>query len=395
MVRKSAMRVLAVVALLLGGASCSLTDDSADVSDLVVAATLELTGANADIGRAHQQALTLKVEQINASGVLGDRKLEVVVKDNQSKPDVAVAQITDFAGNQSVSAIISGACSKCALDGAKVANDKQVPLISLAAAGKIAAQPQGNGRNFVFKLGPNGNDSARALLGEIVRTGGAGNMRRLAVLYPDDEYGADGLQTTADTVANTGVTVVGSAKYKADGSNLKEQARTLVADKPANQQPTSVLVWALPAQAGPAAEAIRAAEFTGPIYYDTAAAGSLFLANAAAEGATTVFPQTLAMDDVIATSPAKANRRQWFNDYTARYGAYHGQSSFAADALDLVVNAVDRVGTNRAALQGVLESTETDGLSGPIRMTPANHSGLMPQGLEAFIARGGRWRLLG
>jgi branched-chain amino acid transport system substrate-binding protein len=38
---------------------------------------------------------------------------------------------------------------------------------------------------------------------------------------------------------------------------------------------------------------------------------------------------------------------------------------------------------------------ETDGLSGPIRLTPANHSGLMPQALTVLVARGGRWRLLG
>jgi branched-chain amino acid transport system substrate-binding protein len=60
-----------------------------------------------------------------------------------------------------------------------------------------------------------------------------------------------------------------------------------------------------------------------------------------------------------------------------------------------VSTAVGRVGTNRSAVRGVLESVETDGLSGPIRIRPANHSGLMPQALAVFVARGGRWRLLG
>jgi branched-chain amino acid transport system substrate-binding protein len=34
-----------------------------------------------------------------------------------------------------------------------------------------------------------------------------------------------------------------------------------------------------------------------------------------------------------------------------------------------------------------------DGISGPIRLTPANHSGLMPQALILLVARAGRWRL--
>ena len=43
----------------------------------------------------------------------------------------------------------------------------------------------------------------------------------------------------------------------------------------------------------------------------------------------------------------------------------------------------------------MLETSQLDGLSGPIRMTPDNHSGLMPQALTTLVARGGRWRLAG
>ncbi|GAA1028357.1 ABC transporter substrate-binding protein [Virgisporangium ochraceum] len=379
MVRKSAMRVLGVLVLLLSGASCSLTDDSADVPELVVAATLELTGSLADVGNAHQRALRLQEEQINASGVLGERRLRVVIRDNQSNPELAVNQISDFAGDSSVSAIISGACSRCALNGTKVANEKQVPLISLAPSTRVAARgadtPE---RNFVFKIGANGTDSVRALLDEIVPDAAPANAppRRLAVLYPDDDYGTDGYAALTTAIANSGA---------------------LVAGKSTSQRPEAVLVFALPPQTGPAAQALKAAGFQGDqVYYDSAAAGGLFLSEPAVEGATIVFSQTLAMDDVIASTPAKANRKQWFEDFTSRYGAYHGQASFAADALSAVATAFDRgETTNRVQLCDVLESMENDGLSGPLRMTPLNHSALMPQALETLVAKGGRWRLLG
>ncbi len=396
MVRKSAMRVLVVMGLLVTGAGCSvLEDDSKDVPDLVVAATLELTGTNADIGQAHQRALVLRAEQINASGVLGDRRLRVVTRDNKSDPATAVAQITDFAADSTVSAIITGACSPCSFDGRAVANSKQVPLISLAPATSITQPTEAGVRNFVFKVGPNGTDNVRALVTEMTPPGAP--VRRLGALFPDDRYGDDAVIATNTATAGARVDyLAGAPRYKADGSDLGDKAKALVADKAADKKPEVVLVWALPAQAGPAAAALRQAGFTGQIYFDGAAAGNLFLGGAANEGATVVFPETLAMDDVIATTPAKAARKQWFEDYTARWGAYHGHASFAADALESVVKAVDRSGsTDRAAVQAVLESYETDGLSGPIRMTPSNHSGLMPQALEAFVAKGGRWRLLG
>ena len=408
MVRRSAMRVLVVMALLLGVASCSFIKDDESLPEFVVAATLELTGPNADIGKAHQNALNLEAERANASGVLGKRRLRVVTRDNQGKADAAASHVTEFANDPSVAAVISGACSACSMEAAKVANTRQIPLISLAPANGVVSvtKPDGSpfNENFVFKLGPNSGDNVRALTTEMVRVTGKREGLKVGVLRGQGAYPvpvADPKDATKTVppdeptlasqagVANIG-TVITNAEFAADGSNLAPQVAEMVADKP-----DAVFVWALPTQAALAVNALKAANFTKPIYLDGAAAGSLFLANAAIEGVTIAFPQTLAMDDVIATTPAKATRKQWFEDYTARYGAYHGQSSFAADALDLVATAVGRAGANRSAVRGVLESVETDGLSGPIRIRPANHSGLMPQALAVFVAKGGRWRLLG
>ncbi|HKO33069.1 MAG TPA: ABC transporter substrate-binding protein, partial [Candidatus Limnocylindria bacterium] len=139
-----------------------------------------------------------------------------------------------------------------------------------------------------------------------------------------------------------------------------------------------------------------AAKFTGRMYYDAAAAGDLFIpqnAAAASENATMVFTQTLAIDDVVATTPAKAARKQWFRDYTSRWGSYSGVAAFAADAADLIASGVAQAGTDRNRVRDILETSQIDGLSGPIRITPDNHSGLMPQALTLLVARSGRWRL--
>ena len=96
---------------------------------------------------------------------------------------------------------------------------------------------------------------------------------------------------------------------------------------------------------------------------------------------------------VIATTPAKAARKQWFRDYTSRYGSYSGVAAFAGDAADLIADGVARSGADRNRVRDILETSQIDGLSGPIRITPDNHSGLMPQALTLLVARSGRWRL--
>jgi branched-chain amino acid transport system substrate-binding protein len=186
--------------------------------------------------------------------------------------------------------------------------------------------------------------------------------------------------------------VGGAQQVRSTDTDVTAAVRALL-----DAQVDALVVWAFPEQAGLAATAAQANGFDGRLYFDAAAAGDLFLTGPAAkatEGTTMVFTQTMVIDDVIATTPTKAARKQWFRDYTARYGSYYGYASFAADALQLIADALDRVGgVDRERVRDVLETSQLDGLSGPIRITPDNHSGLMPQALTMLVARNGRWRL--
>jgi len=109
-----------------------------------------------------------------------------------------------------------------------------------------------------------------------------------------------------------------------------------------------------------------------------------------------VFTETLVIDEVIATSPAKAARQTWFRDYTSRFGTYHAFSSFGADTIQLLVEAINQAGVaERNTLRDAIEGARFDGFTGPMRMTPLNHSGLRPQALTTLVVRGDRWRLSG
>ena len=68
-------------------------------------------------------------------------------------------------------------------------------------------------------------------------------------------------------------------------------------------------------------------------------------------------------------------------------------AAFAADAADLIADAVASAGNDRGRIRDILETSQVDGLAGPIRFAPHNHSGLMPQALTLLVVRSGRWRL--
>ncbi|MCI4062720.1 ABC transporter substrate-binding protein [Micromonospora sp. R77] len=390
-IRSASVAALASAVLATTLTGCQFGEGQQDTSPIVIAADLELSGAAAPVGKAYQRALDLKVEQLNSSGALGGRQIKLRVADNRSDASESLRNINDFSNDSHVSAIIMGGCNECAVGAARTIVDKRIPTIALASASGVT-EPVAE-RRYVFKLAPNAADTAATLTDELSRRG----IRKVAVLNSADSYGQEGLAALRDQVTKAGIKVLRAESVRSTDTDVNDPVGKLV-----DRKPDGLVLWTPPEQASLAADSARQAKFAGSLFFDASAAGDLFLGGSArsTERATLVFTQTMVIDDVIATTPAKAARRQWFQDYTARYGSYNGFSSFAADALQLIADAVLRSGgkagtVDREAIRNILETSQLDGLSGPIRMTPDNHSGLMPQALTTLVARGGRWRLSG
>jgi branched-chain amino acid transport system substrate-binding protein len=384
--RRATASLLTCTLLAASVAGCDASGDDVDTSDIYIAADLELSGAGAALGTAYDRALQLKVEQVNDSGVLNGRKLILRVADNHSDPTTSLRNISTFGDDPAIAAIVEGSCSECAVGAAKTINDKRIPTIALAPADQVAV-PVAD-RRYLFKLAPNAADSAAALVAELERA----KVKKVAVLYTDDLYGKGGEAAMTAELQKAKIAVSATARVKPTDNDITQAVGTLT-----DSEPDALVVWTFAGQATLAATTAKKAEFAGKVYFDAAAAGELFLPGGSARATnntTMVFTQILVIDDVIATTPAKAARKQWFRDYTSRYGSYSGSAAFAADAVELISEAIAKVGGDRNRIREVLETSQIDGLSGPIRLTPDNHSGLMPQALALMVARNGRWRLL-
>jgi branched-chain amino acid transport system substrate-binding protein len=359
-----------------------------DTGPIVIAADLELSGAGASLGNTYQRALQLEIDRINAQGGVNGRTLRLDPRDNRTDPSVSAANVTAFTSDPAVAAIVMGSCSPCAMSVVKTVNDKHTPTISLSPSSEVV-RPAAD-RPYVFKLGPNSDDSAAALVDELKVAG----VHTLAMASTDDSDGAEAIGAMTAQASKANATIVNTALFKTTDTDVSQPVRGAVLNNP-----DAIVVATFPSQAVQVAKSAKDANFKGKIFFSSTAAGDLFLtgpSGQAADGTTMVASQTLVIDDVIATTPANAARKQWFNDYTSKYGGFSGYASYAADAVQLIANAVRRVGgVNHSAMRDVIEDTQLDGLSGPIRITPDNHSGLMPQALTTLIVRSGRWRLLG
>ncbi len=372
-----------VAAIALAG-GCQVAAGPAE--EVVIGADLELSGPQASIGKVFAQSLNLMVEQVNKDGLLGNRKLSVVARDNRSDPAASAANIASLAANPKVKALVTGVCDECIVGAAKSVNDAKIPTIALSAPTNVA-DPVAE-RKYIFKLAPNAIDDATVLVSELEQSG----LKKVAVVATTDQFGKDAYDAVINKLNRSGGTVVLSEQV---GAEPEKQAPTI--SRVAKAKPDAVVLLAYAPVSAQLAKSVRDAGFDGRLLFGSAAADNLFLSGdtaGAMDGASMVFTPTLVSDDIIATSPAKANRVAWFRDYLSQFGTYSAYASFAADAVDLVAQAIIQTGTtDRDTLRASIETTRIDGLSGPIRLTPSNHSALMPQAVTLLVAANGRWRL--
>lgn len=69
--------------------------------------------------------------------------------------------------------------------------------------------------------------------------------------------------------------------------------------------------------------------------------------------------------------------------------------AYGADAAFIILDAIKRVGTDRAKLRDTLENTKGYvGLSGIYNISPEDHNGLSMKDIVMVMATNGRWKLM-
>lgn len=395
----SVATVLAATAAAGLGAGCGPLASDPAPGPVVVGVDLALTGAGSGRDTIFQRALELRVEQLNERRAgTGGRSLELRVRDNGSDRDRSAGNLADLAADPRVSAIIAGGCAECVIAAADAIDAAGVPVISLAAP-RAVVEPVAE-RPYLFRIGPEPAGAADRLAIELA----AREATAVGLVTSDDRYGAEGTRELAAATAAHGIDLAShEVSGGAAGPNEYARIATRIVDWRAvptdpytgvSQRLDAVVLWTDEPAARGLVAALREAGWDGPVWLDTAAAGELFQAGEAAaalSGTRLLFPATLVMDDVVASLPDLARRRQWFDSYLSRYGTYHARASFAADALDLIGAATARVGADPRRVRDALEAIRLPGLSGPVGFSPSDHSGLDPRALSVLRFVGDRW----
>jgi branched-chain amino acid transport system substrate-binding protein len=354
---------------------------------MVVGVNLELSGVGATLGKLQEQALRVAAGQVNATGIpFGDKRLSVrlIVRDNGGAPDTAGQVSRELIERDKVSAIIGGTTAETAMSMIAVHEPSKVPLLCLSSGDDIAL-PLPN-RRFIYKLAPNGYDVA-AVLAASIKSRQAG---RVALLASADGHGEAGARALPHALSASGLNLAGTVRLAATGQAFGESAQKIVA-----LQPAAVVVWAMAPLSAAAVAALRDAGYTGPVFLDAGAGADETLTGPhgnAVEGSYIVASTVLGGAPLMATTPSQRAARDFIYRYIQEYGTFAGFAPYAADALNLLAVAA-RAGRSidPQQLRERLEAGGVEAIAGAYAFQALSHSGIQPDALVLFAARGGAW----
>ena len=174
-------------------AAAETTEEPAQVSGepIRIGSSLPLTGSFSIPGEKHQDGYQLCVDLINEKGGLLDRPVELVVSDNQSEAEVAIAQFERFINVDRVDLIFGSFSSLITFPATSITEQAQyIHPIPSAAALRIYAR----GYEYLFYFQPNVaeyiGDTPMAMLRDLV---GEENLPQTAALVHADDFFANAI----------------------------------------------------------------------------------------------------------------------------------------------------------------------------------------------------------
>lgn len=328
------------------------------------------------IGRPMQLAAELAAEEINATGGINGRRLELVARDDYADPDSAVFVAGDLYDSD-VSAVVGHLFSSATLAAAPVYNGGETPV---AAISPSSSSPEvSSAGEHTFRVCPSDLAHGAALAHWVRERLG---LERGAVLYLNDQYGRGIRQTFVDQFIQLGGRLQSIDPYLGDKPDVGPYL-----DRLAKSKWIEFLVVA--GNRGEAEEVIRQVRRRGltvPVLGGDGLEG-IEAAGSLAEGVyltSSYFP----------TLTTESNQK-FVEAYQRKFpdaGMPNQPAAATYDAIYLLRDVIARVGTDRQAVRQALAhvGTETpafEGVTGTVRFDSAGD--VPDQNVYIGLVRGG------
>lgn len=290
---------------------------SAQGLPLKICAVDDRSGAAADTGIESLNAMQMVVEPINAKGGINGKKIELVIYDGKTDPQLTATFATRCAEDDKALMIIGGSPTAPAVAMVPVATQFKIPYYILSASSVNMKDAQ-----WHFRFGPDGGQDALAVADTFADLG----FKKVVIINNSTPFGVETAKGTIAALEKKGIKVSTQQVYDMAATDVSPQVINL-----RQADPDVILVFPYPADGARVARTIRQMGLKAPIVMPRVGimAAFLKLAQDSADG-------VLVPSSVDMSRPEVA---QLYKDYNAKFKPIEPSPS-PAQGFDAMTTAV-------------------------------------------------------
>lgn len=351
-----------------------------------IGVAIGLTGPYAHTSLPNKRINEMQMEEINRSGGVNGHPLVLIFEDSESSDSKGLLAIKKLAVKDKVSAVITASGTGIVLVSLPFLEEQGLPLIANAGS-SILAKPV---KKWIFKIPALTTDAVEKNLDYMRKLG----IKKVGILTVANPFGDEGRTELERLGPEYGIQIVATERFDSKDTDMSAQLTRI-----RSTDAQAIQVWSVGPQPAMIAKQRIQLGIKIPLFQSHGSADPeyLKLAGEAAEG--NFLPTsalTVIADQLPDSRPQKAIAMKWNNRYKERYKEpVSSMSAYQVDCLEIVVNAMKKVGSDRAKLRDEIEGTKNYvGLSGVFNFSPTDHSGVSKKDLVMLTVERGEFKLI-
>ena len=324
--------------VLVGAAALVFSTAAFAQATVKIGLTGPLTGGSAPLGTSIRDGVKLAVSEINAKGGIGGRKIELIERDDESKPERGIQIAQELINNDKIVAAVGIANTPVALAASRFYQEAKTPIIIPVATGSLVSRqflPPEHKENFIFRIGAFDTIQSAMMAEEMVTTR---RITKVAVLADSTNYGQLGKDDLVAALDKIGVKPVSIEKFNVKDVDMTPQ---LLKARAAGAQ--AVFGYALGPDLAQIANSMAKIGWKVPYVTSWNSSMSNYIDNAGANGEGVFMPLTFIQDGA-----AGPRWRDFIRAYQKAYSIERIPSPSSAaqsyDAMLILAAAIDQAG---------------------------------------------------
>ena len=213
--------VFLVLTALIFGLTATLCAHAQDRKPLTVGAIFSVTGKWSALGDPENNTAAMIVEAINKTGGVNGFPLKIIVQDDLSLENKALADVEKLIKEDRVLAIIGPSVSGNSLAIKPICEKAKIPMVSCAAAQAIVTPPESS--KFIFKTPQLDSHVVMRILEQARNMG----ISKIGIMTDNLPFGQQGRKQLEQYAKEIGIEIVADETYGPSTTNMTPQLKKM------------------------------------------------------------------------------------------------------------------------------------------------------------------------